>query len=440
MIMGTQARIKSLPFEELWQKFTGKIPKEDSEFISDGGDSFSAILFAESIKSNNSEILEILLTKKYKDLKELPVKTDINSTHTVKVNKSIKTSKFEPAREKLWRIKWKQNLGKCIDSSPLILEPVGLDRDTKVIIGSHKGILGCFNGNSSEELWKIQLDDRIEATAISNGKNVFVGTYSGSFYCIQKSNGEIIFKNNDSSDILKGRALVYKTSVIFGSHDGWIRSISVESGILKWSTSVNSPIVAPLLTFDSNNLICVTLRGLCFKINSENGQIIWTVTLDSPIFSTPICKNGVLIIATVKGYIYKVLENENDKPITVWKVTIKENIFSPLTYFCEKIICNTQEGLTMCMDLSSGEILWKFNSKNPIISGSCVVNNELFVIDKKSIVTKFSSFGEVLYQEDLNIAETFSTPVVFNNLFYIGSRDDHFYCFQIGGIHKPRGQ
>ena len=60
MIMGTQARIKSLPFEELWQKFTGKIPKEDSEFISDGGDSFSAILFAESTKSNNSEILEIL--------------------------------------------------------------------------------------------------------------------------------------------------------------------------------------------------------------------------------------------------------------------------------------------------------------------------------------------------------------------------------------------
>ena len=79
-------------------------------------------------------------------------KTELNeSLIFVKTPNSIKSSQFD--------LVWRQNLLKCIDASPLIVQD-------KVIIGSHKGIFASFDLMNGKEQWKIQLDDRIGKSII----------------------------------------------------------------------------------------------------------------------------------------------------------------------------------------------------------------------------------------------------------------------------------
>ena len=96
------------------------------------------------------------------------------------------------------------------------------------------------------------------------------------------------------------------------------------------------------------------------------------------------------------------------------------------------LLC-TQDGQCLAFDhQNAGKSIWQWKNENPIIAGACVHNGNLIITDIKSIVTKLtSSNGTVLDQVDLQISETFSTPVIYSDCIYIGSRDDHLYCFRM---------
>ena len=113
----------------------------NSKFIGDGGDSFSAVLIAESL--NCIDLVDILLRKCFKDALEcINMKGDLrpnsSSEYFGQNSGEIKHAKVdiidrkESAKNYQLDLKWKQNLQKCIDASPIIVQD-------KVIIGSHKG-------------------------------------------------------------------------------------------------------------------------------------------------------------------------------------------------------------------------------------------------------------------------------------------------------------
>jgi hypothetical protein len=126
-----------------WWLFDLMNSSRNSKFIGDGGDSFSAVLIAESFNCN--DLVDILLRKCFKDALEcINTKGDLrpNSSSDYFGQKSgkIKHAKVdimdrkESAKNHQLDLKWKQNLQKCIDASPIIVQD-------KVIIGSHKGIV-----------------------------------------------------------------------------------------------------------------------------------------------------------------------------------------------------------------------------------------------------------------------------------------------------------
>ena len=82
-------------------------------------------------------------------------------------------------------IKWKVDTGKCVDASPLVvrhplLTPTpGPDNSTGyvVYIGSHSRLFIAINWVSGHTLWKVELPDRIESSAVISecGQYVTVG-------------------------------------------------------------------------------------------------------------------------------------------------------------------------------------------------------------------------------------------------------------------------
>ncbi len=385
--------------EQSWIKFTGLKPREESRFLEDGGDSYTALLLAETIAPDNqklaAKILEALLTQSCTDVQGIldgraqdhenveVVNSTLTNGTSPSLAKKIKlehkpidivskggTSLVDCDSTKIREIKqvWKQDLGKCIDASPLLVEAA-------IYIGSHSGIFGAFNAKSGEEIWKIDLGERIEATAATSedGALIFVGTYGKALFCIDRKSG-IIHWQFSTNDIIKSTPAVTSSSISFGCHDKFLYRLNIADGSLRWKTSTGAMVTSPVLHNDSS-LICATLSGDLKSVSLNDGNIIWSTTLDSPVFSTPkaILDESVIFVISVKATVYSFKAGTGD---LLWKrdnlnhKTEDVKVFSSPIEVKERSICivGSHASKVFAFDSKSGDTVWTVDMTAPIYS------------------------------------------------------------------------
>lgn len=314
-------------------------------------------------------------------------------------------------------------MGKCIDGSPVLIAP------NKVIIGSHKGLFGAFDLTKGTELWKVQLDDRIEATASASDGLAFIGTYAGSMYCIDIANGKIVWQNTEAQDVIKTKPLVVDDKLFFSCHDGFVRCLLKLDGSLAWKQNVGT---SSQLLHHGYSLISASLRGQLHVFHQTCGTKRWSKQLDSPIFSTPtISEDHCLIVASVKGL---VTSFQLETGAILWTLDTQAcHIFGPLLYHSGLCFHGSQEGMMNAIDATTGLVRWSVQMTQPVQAGACVLSAEdLFIIDIESnfkIVDLMQ--GNLKHEGCLGIGKTFSAALKAGCNLIIGSRDDHLYAFEI---------
>lgn len=398
----------------MWQRFTGTFPTAESNFITDGGDSFSAVQISELCQ--DPKLVQVLLFKTFSE-----VKTGIKCKN-LKIPHPTAAEVIEPKSKKgaFFPLLWKANLGKCIDASP-----ISSSKNSLIIIGSHSGILAAFDIEGSQK-WKIQLGDRIEATICSWNGVCFVGTYGGNFFCIDEENGEVLWQDSTSRDIIKNGAIVLGQNVIFGSHDGHVKALDVKNGTVKWTTDLkSSSILAPMPAEEL--AICATLKGQVAILWGESGALKSSFMLDSPIFSRPLVWRGQIVVASVKGVIYCL--NFED---ILWTFNAYSHVFSPLTNLGNLCFFGSQEGKMSAVDLEQRILVWSLRMENNIHAGICQMSpREILILDSRSNfrIVNFLDSACISLEGSFEIGQTFSTPLKIGHHLLVGSRDDHLYCF-----------
>jgi outer membrane protein assembly factor BamB len=113
-----------------------------------------------------------------------------------------------------------------------------------VYLGHYGGKVICVNINDKKIDWEFTGDDKKAAFFSSpavNDKYVVIGSRDHNVYCLDKKNGEIIWKvktldDVDSSPVIAGERIV------IGSDDGRLYILNVNSGKLIWSYDVGAAI------------------------------------------------------------------------------------------------------------------------------------------------------------------------------------------------------
>lgn len=191
---------------------TDRIVLDNDNFIECGGDSFTAVYFISSIQKYTEsfniftgtfmeEYLELLFKETFKTLldywnkvvsgekcardkkgsfvntKEFKTLSNEKCKHFLSYQKQSRVVKCHCINRTTYPLagfhsilqvvltSWKFNVGKCIDASPLIVfndeYPDGV-----VIIGSHSKLMVCLDLQKGHLIWKSDLGDRIESSAI----------------------------------------------------------------------------------------------------------------------------------------------------------------------------------------------------------------------------------------------------------------------------------
>lgn len=198
----TQKLEKENIISKIWNEILGYQPKNEDNFILNGGTSFKAIKFLDAVEEESfyelgEKFIDILLNKTYGDLvfyiqnfqqrrEGLNLKRcldeNIKYEHNKKISfdfndyqgfisKNCKTATFEKDDKTLKidenlklkiDILWKFDTKKCIDATVLLMTG---DENDRVFIGSHSCLFASINANSGKSIWEFYAKDRIESSA-----------------------------------------------------------------------------------------------------------------------------------------------------------------------------------------------------------------------------------------------------------------------------------
>ncbi|KAG3247359.1 hypothetical protein PI124_g7924 [Phytophthora idaei] len=375
-----------------------------------------------------------------------------------------------------WELRsaWRVDLSKCIDASPLVVQRrdhTGAVFSTWAIVGSHSGQLVCVDALAAgQEIWRVSLDDRIEASAALSLKHeiVYVGTYRGTLFALDLQTGETRWKFQAKGTI-KASVIVMEQQelVVFGAYDNNFYGLDVLAGQLQWILDLQgSSFSTPLYCNWSKQLFVASTNGNVVAIKSASSGDFssikehWRLQLPDPVFAglNADFELNLLLVGCADGKLYGV--NMASGRIQ-WQLATEKPIFSsPCVYKPGSVVFGSHDRMLRKVNSRTGELVWATNLNGAVFASPTVVplvadgtsEEDGDVVCCVATTTGQLCFcdertGSILYQtgdssgkerSDANstvnngdLGPLFGSPVVVDNFCLFGTRTNYFYGFEI---------
>ncbi|GMH00678.1 hypothetical protein Nepgr_002517 [Nepenthes gracilis] len=352
---------------------------------------------------------------------------------------------------------WKVHMDSCVDASPVI---VMKGEDILLFIGSHSHKFLCINAKSGFVLWEIELEGRIECSAVIDGdfSQMVIGCYKGRIYFVDYLKGNICWTFQTCGEVKSQPTVDERRHLVWcGSHDHNLYGLDYRNhccvyqfacGGSIFSSPAISEVVDILFVVTTNGrLTAISLKGLSFSK-------LWLLELEAPVFgSLAISSSGNVICCLVNGHVVAV----DYKGSIVWMVRTGGPIFAGACISCtlpsQALIC-CRNGSVYSVGLEDGKIAWEYNVGDPITASAYVDEYLKLTADpflpSDRVVCICSSSGKIhllrigmltgersdqtsqhtvekFAQLDLQ-GDVFSSPVMLGGRIFVGCRDDYVHC------------
>jgi outer membrane protein assembly factor BamB len=203
--------------------------------------------------------------------------------------------------------------GKKLWSSKFLDKPYISEAKKNIIsIAAGKSCYG-FDIDKQKIIWEFNTEKMISASPRLSGNTVYVGSWDGNIYALDRKTGDLKWKYqtgwaiDSTPDISKGLVFV-------GSLDNNLYALDEKSGSLEWYFTCKSAIHSNPIAY-GNNVFFGCDDGRFYALNKTNGKPEWSFTpgysinndannyITTPIVSNPIVENGVVYFST-KGTVY----------------------------------------------------------------------------------------------------------------------------------------
>ena len=383
--------------------------------------------------------------------------------------------------------KWRSELPRCIDASPMLLLFIGRQQrfandgggDIEVglvFIGSHGGDFNCIRADTGEKVWTRLLGERehVEGSAVcrmsdEGGGVIFVCSHygidvdgvaesgklnghaaqdesqdhRGSLWALDMMTGHILWRYRTRGEI-KGTPTIHQLDTMpyvwAGSHDGGLYRCDYRTGRLSARQQCGGAIFSsPVLSFDEKSIYvaCTDSRGSVHCFDTEKLGPLWTLALGSPVFATPCYyqsgSNSDIVVGSVDG----LLKRLSSSGVVLWAATATRPVFSsPCISMLmtgigsiPTVIWGSHDMQLRCARIEDGVEVWRTDLQSAIFSSPFVRREIVFASTTAGVLFCLRhSDGLILSRVRLS-GEVYSSPVVHNDLVMLGCRDNNLYAF-----------
>ncbi|TKR73899.1 hypothetical protein L596_021147 [Steinernema carpocapsae] len=341
---------------------------------------------------------------------------------------------------------WEEDLKKCIDASPVIL-------DGSILVGSHAGLIKVIDLKTGDVKLRLEADGRIEKTCGFGDKYIAFGTYKGEIYVLDRVSLELVTVVTLGEDVVKCTPVFDAANrLLCGSHDKNLVKYDVEEDTMLFSTSLEGPIVSTPLLLGEEAIVTATLRGFVYLLDQDSGEILAETRIKSPIFAPVVAFAEGFLVTAVTGTV--ALFDRQLKKLA--SIDLNTHFYdAPNVVSASELIACGHNGSIHVISFDGTDlrltrtILWKDTTlvKAPVLFQSCFVfsatNGTVIAIPKEDLLDPKDA--EIKAKKLLKLqGETFGTPVVLKTedgcKLVIGSRDNFVRSFNVDkGVFEETG-
>ena len=315
---------------------------------------------------------------------------------------------------------WKKNNGIGTDEQYLKLAPVIVNQRLYVVDSA--GSIGAMDATNGKRLWQ----KKISASESIDGKSGWL-----------RGGGDIH---------ITGGPGYGENTLMVGSLEGEIISLSAENGSELWRTRVSSEVLsAPQRASDI--VIVRTIDGKVFGIDGDKGRRLWIYDRSVPPLtlrgtSTPAIDSGI-VVAGFDGGKMAALDVRTGK--LLWETSIsaargRSELERMVDIDSEPMIVDgtvyiaTFQGHVAAVQLETGRILWSSDLSS--YAGFSADEQNIYISDEDSHVWALDRFsGTVLWEQDSLHARAATAPAAIGDQIVVGDLEGYLHW-----INKKNGE
>jgi outer membrane protein assembly factor BamB len=293
------------------------------------------------------------------------------------------------------KIKWHHNIGSPIVSSPLILDEMVICATFDSWINndnSENNSIFSLDKNNGSIIWKLQNTSDIFSSPCPIGKNLILGSMDHSLYFLGQ-NGDIIWKYETSGQIWSSPSC-YENVIYFGSDDGFIYSVESD-GSLRWKSKLNGKVRSSSPCLSDDLVFIGTHGGGIYCLSSIDGTIKWNKTVLKPVLSSPLLVRDRIIFGTSECRLYCF----NLAGSKTWQFETAGKIWSSpsASEYDKQLYFGSLDSFIYGINIQTGNQEWKFPTMGSIDSSPCLSDGMLYVGSRDGILYCFENYREPPY-------------------------------------------
>ncbi len=350
------------------------------------------------------------------------------------------------------RQRWMHRTGGPVSSSPAVA-------GGKVFALSYDGRLHALNATTGELLWKFategerrfearglhgmqprtqtfadMFDVYLSSPAVADGA-VFFGSGDGHLYAVDAATGALRWKFR-TGNVVHASPAVADGTVFVGSWDGKLYAIDARGGRPIWVFQGGvDPLMFNQQGFQSSPAVVdgVVYSGSrdahVYAIDARSGRERWRFsTGTSWVNSSPAVHDGRVYFATSDTALYHVLDAASGKPLL--ERSTQAYVFASPTIAGDIVLLGVLNGVLQARDKASGNLRWEFQTDASRANRGWVLTDERRFNSAMLFPTSWHDAYAVAAERQQSVGSFYSTPLVFDEVVYIGSADGRLYALE----------
>ena len=197
-----------------------------------------------------------------------------------------KDAKFYALDADTGKVKWKKDIGALGAASPAYSH----GRVYAVTLDPGQAI--AMRAKDGKVLWTRPLSGRSETSPMIAGKNVIVGSESGTVYALDRDKGQVEWQVSTAGAVKGGLAL--DDGVLYGAnYAGQVFALRASTGSYLWQSSTQGlsfgrggPVYStPAVAF--GRVYLGSIDGRVYSFDADNGDLLWSHSTGDWVYAAP---------------------------------------------------------------------------------------------------------------------------------------------------------
>ena len=305
--------------------------------------------------------------------------------------------KFDTTSKVIWKKNYYSKLE--IKSKPILFFN---NNDNTLIVADNLSRYYAVNIKSGNLIWSKNNASPFNSQIKIHKDKFFVTDFDNILRCFSIKDGKELWKIKTGNTFIKSEKklsiTIANNIVYFNNSIGDISAVDIESGSLLWQVPTqNQSIyqdsfflkVSNLIT-DGKSIVFSNNKNEFYSLDSETGLINWKQSINSNLTSTLI--NELIFSISNEGYLI-IIDNKTGNIIRITDLldsfkNKKRSKINPVGFFVGKrnIYLTIDNGKLLVVDINTGKTKSILKIDNEKISKPFVLNQNLYIIKKNSII------------------------------------------------------